>query len=141
MAVLLLLLVLFRRVEVPVAVGVLTLTPLLFTGYAGAFSGVDKGLVEMSKVFGVPTKKIVTGLYLPSMKNSLILESAAGFSFAIKLVVSAEILANVAGSLGGQMQEASMYAQMPRLFALTLVVCLIALLVEGVVSLFCKEGV
>ncbi len=141
MAVLLLLLVLFRRAEVPVAVGVLTLTPVLFTGYFGAFSGVDKGLVEMSKVFDVPAKKIVTGLYLPSMKNALILESTAGFSFSIKLIVSAEILANVAGSVGGQMQEASMYGQMPSLFALTLIVCLFVLLVEGVATLFCREGV
>ena len=141
MAVLLILLVLFNRAEVPVAVGVLTLFPVLFTAYFSALAGVDKKLVEMGKTFGVQSKKLVFDLYLPSMKNALILESAAGFSFSIKLIVSAEILANVAGSLGGQMQEASMYAQMPTLFALTLLVCLLGLLVEGVASLFVKEGV
>ncbi|MBQ9117932.1 MAG: ABC transporter permease subunit [Clostridia bacterium] len=141
MAVLLILLVSFTRAEVPVAVCVLTLFPLLYTAYYNALSGVDKDLLEMSKTFGVPKKKIVFGLYLPSMKNSLILESATGFSFAVKLIVSAEILANVAGSLGGQMQEAAYYAQRPTLFALTLIVCLFSMLVEWAVGLLIKEGV
>ncbi|MBQ8428062.1 MAG: ABC transporter permease subunit [Clostridia bacterium] len=143
MAVLLILLVVFRRVEVPVVVGVLTLLPVLFTAYLSALSGVDKSLVEMSKVFGVSARKRVTGLYLPSMKNPLILESAAGFSFSLKLIVSAEILALVAGSLGEMLQHNSggNAQSTATLFALTLLVCVFCMLVEWVAGLFVKEGV
>jgi len=141
MAALLILLFLFRRVEVPVAVGVLTLTPVLFTGYFNAFSGVDKGLIEMSKTFGVPLKKRLVSLYIPSMKGALILESASSLSFSLKIIVSAEILANVAGSLGKQMFDAANYGQTPTLYALTLIVCLLGLLIEWSAGLIAKEGV
>ena len=143
MAVLLILLVVFRRAEVPVVVGVLTLLPVLFTAYFNAFAGVDKSLVEMSKVFGVPTKKVVTHLYLPSMKNTLILESVAGLSFALKLVVSAEILALVGGSIGEMLQHSSggNAQSTATLFALTMIICLLCTLIEWLVGLFVKEGV
>lgn len=143
MAVLLILLVVFRRAEVPVVVCVLTLFPLLFTAYYNALNGVDKKLIEMGKTFGVPVKKLVTGLYFPSMKNALILESAAGLSFSMKLIVSAEILASVAGSLGEMLQHSSggNASTTARLFALTLLVCLFCMLTEWVASLFVREGV
>ncbi len=139
MAVLLIILLLFRdRRVAPIAVGVLTLFPLLYTGYYNGLQGVGKELVEMSDLFQVPLKRRLTKLYFPALKSSFLCESAAGLSFSLKLIVSAEILVQTADSLGWQMQDAGMYAPLV-LFALTLLVCLCGMLIEGLASFFAEE--
>ena len=47
-------------------------------------------------------------------------------------MISAEVLANTYKSLGGLMQEARLYAEMPRLAALTVVAVLVGLIIEFV---------
>ena len=53
----------------------------------------------------------------------------------MKLIVSAEVLANTARSLGGMMQEAKIYMEISQLFALVGVSFLVGLLMEFVLSL------
>lgn len=139
MAVLLLILVGTTRSAAPVAVGVLTLFPLLYTAIIGAIGGVDRELVEMCKVYKVPMKKRLLGLYLPSVLPRVALESVAAFSFSLKLVVSAEVLASTYQSLGGWMQEASLWAQTAKLMAITAAVCAIGLLIELVGGFLIKK--
>ena len=59
----------------------------------------------------------------------------------LKIIVSGEVLANTFQSLGGMMQEAKMFVQMPRLMALTLVTVLVGFLLEGVCLLLYKAAV
>ena len=49
-------------------------------------------------------------------------------------MVSAEVLANTFNSLGGLMQNAKLYAEMPRLAALTLVAVVLGLIIDGCFS-------
>ena len=56
-------------------------------------------------------------------------------SFSLKLVVSAEVIARTAKSLGGLMDEARAYQEIPTLFALVLVTFAAAILMEGLVGL------
>jgi NitT/TauT family transport system permease protein len=83
----------------------------------------------MCRVYKTPVIKKVRYLYIPSLFPKLYLDFSSAFSFGLKLVVSAEILASVYGSVGGAMQEASMYDTV-MLFALTLVGCVIGIIIE-----------
>ena len=56
----------------------------------------------------------------------------AALPFALKLVVSAEILANTPRSMGGMMQEARVYSSVPQLFALVGVTFFVGLVLETV---------
>ncbi len=116
----------------PVLVAFLSLFPMLYTAFLGAFSGVDKGLVEMSKAYHVPLKKRVMQLYLPSVAPFVVREIGAGLGFAVKLVVSAEVLVSTAKSLGALVLETQyVYAELSQLFALVIAVCLIGFLLEA----------
>ncbi len=92
---------------------------------------VDGKLVEMSKIYRVPVRKQIFGLYLPSAAPYVLREAAAALSFSLKLTVSAEVLANTYQSLGGMMQEAKIYVEVPALFALTALVVIAGFLLEG----------
>ena len=130
LAVLLMLLVWVSGSESAVAVGVLGLFPLLYTAVSSSLTGVDGGLKEVCKVYGVGVIEQIKCLYLPHALPKLWKEMGAGLSFGLKLVVSAEILSSTFQSVGGAMQEAKFTYEYPVLFALTAVVCLLGLLAE-----------
>ncbi len=131
LAITLILLVWTNATVAPVAVAFLSLFPMLYAGYFAALAEVDAGLIEMSKVYRVPLKSRIFRLYLPSIAPYALRESTAAVSFALKLVVSAEVLANTYKSLGGLMQEAKLYYEMPTLFALVALTFLTGLCLEG----------
>lgn len=130
LAVLLILLSVLRAGTAPVAVAFLSLFPLLYTGILGALSGIDRRLVDAARVCGTSVFGRVRRVYLPLTAPYILRESGAAFSFGIKLVVSAEILSNAAKSLGGMMQAAKLYGEIPQLFALVGVAFLVGLLAE-----------
>ncbi len=119
----------------PVVVAFLTLFPALYSGILASLKQTDRGLVEMSKTYGVPLKKRVFNLYLPSSAPYILRESASALSLALKLVASAEVLAGTAFSLGRMMQDAKIYyeTQTPLLFALVGVTFIVGLILEGTV--------
>ena len=135
LAVLLILLSFLNAGQAPIAVAFLSLFPMLYAGILAALSGVDKHLIEISRVHGTPVWRRVTAIYLPLSAPYVLKESAAALSFSLKLIVSAEVLANTAKSLGGMMQDAKVYAEIPQLFALVGVAFFVGLLLETAVGL------
>ena len=130
LAVLLIILTSVSRTVAPIVVCFLSLFPILYTAFINALKGVPSELEEMCSVYKIPLKRRIFSLYIPHVLPRILLDSASGFSFGLKLVVSAEILASVYGSVGGIIKEASLYLLTSRLFALTLAVCLIGIIVE-----------
>ena len=135
LAVLLILLSVLGAAEAPIAVAFLSLFPMLYTGILAAFSGIDKDVLEISRLHGASVFMQVFKIYLPLSSPYILRESGAALSFSLKLIVSAEVLANTAKSLGGMMQEAKIYAEIPQLFALVFVTFAVGLLLELSVSL------
>ncbi len=130
LAVLLILLTLLGGGRAPVAVAFLSLFPMLYTGILAALSGIDSKLIDAARICGTSVSKRIFRIYLPLSAPYILRESGAALSFSIKLVVSAEVLARTAQSLGGMMQEAQVYAEVGRLFALVSVAFLAGLLLE-----------
>lgn len=135
LAVALIFLVALGKGKTPVAVAFLSLFPMLYAGVLSALSSVDKERVEMSKVYKVPLQRRVFSLYLPTACPYLLRETGASLSFALKLVVSAEVVAGTFKSLGGMMQDARLDGEMPTLFALVILSFLCGILLEGVFAL------
>lgn len=131
LAVLLILLVFLGGNGAAVAVGVTALLPMLYTAFSHALAGVDGKLKELCRVYEVPLWKRIKGLYLPHALPKVVSECGAALSFALKITVSAEILAATFQSVGGWMQEARLSAELATLTALTLLVCLTGVVLES----------
>ena len=140
LAVLLILLSVLGAAEAPVAVAFLSLFPMLYTGILAALLGIDKQVIAISRVHGASALTRIFRIYLPLSSPYILRESGAALSFSLKLVVSAEVLANTAKSLGGMMQEAKIYAEIPQLFALVGVTFALGLLLELSVSLLASAA-
>ena len=124
---------------VPVVVSLCIAFPMLYSGVLGAFNGVDRDLVEMSRVYGVPRKKMLTQLWIPSVMPVVLPVFGSTLSLLVKLMIAAEILASTASSLGSLISGANAFFDMGRVFALTLTAIIMAVTLEGIMTLIARR--
>ncbi len=134
-SVLLLLYMFLPRTTLPVVIGVLSLFPIIYTSLYNALNETSEETLEMLKVYGVGLKKQIYPVYFKGVFPVFIKEIFTSLSFSLKIVVSAEILANVYTSVGGEMQSAYLYFNVILLLALTLLVCVLGVVLEIIGSL------
>ena len=139
MAVLVLILIYSNRTVAPVLVAILVLFPMMFAQFQTAFDGVDEGLIKAMKVFNLSPKQKIFKVYLPMICPPIALHTGSNLSFTIKLIISAEVMAGTFTSIGGLMQTANVYFEIPRLMALTLVAIILGLLIELLSHLITKN--
>ena len=133
LAVLLALHLAFGEDGATVAVGVTAVLPMLYTNIYNAILGVDEKTLEVCRAYRVPFARRLTGVYLPHALPKVVSGLGAAVSFALKIIVSAEILCATANSLGGMMQEAKLIS-LATLAALTVFVCIVGVAVEALTA-------
>ena len=91
---------------------------------------IDKKLIEMAKIYGVPLKKRIFSLILPSVLPFIIEQAGTVLAFTLKITVSAEIIAYTYKSLGGILQQANTYYDMAGVLAVTVISVITAVIFE-----------
>ena len=132
MAIILMLLIWTNPRVAPVIVSLLVLFPSFYAATLAAVDEVGAHYGELARAYGVSAKRRIFKMYLPLSAPSVLKQSGAIFSMGLKITISGEVLSNTYRSLGGLMQEAKMFVNMPTLMALTLVSILLGFLLEGV---------
>ena len=135
LAVLLIILFFTLRTIAPVIVCVLSVLPIVYSHTLGYLSSVSHKQKEMLALYQVPLKTQIWSVYLKGYLPAFTKEITAMFSFSLKLVVSAEILANVFQSIGGDISNAEIYSNTTLMSSLTLLVCVIGIIVEFIGTL------
>ena len=118
----------------PVIVTILVLFPMIFSQMLAAADGIDTGLVEMAKAYKVSKKDRLFKIYLPLVAPNILSQTGANVSLGLKIMISAEVLANTVDSLGGMMQYNNYAAEVANLAALTLAAVFIGLIIEFAIS-------
>lgn len=111
-------------------VGMLVLFPTFYAALLPAAQGVNKDLVEISLVCGASRLQRLKYVYLPSIAPVAVENGISGLSLSIKLIVSAEVLAQTAKSIGMMMQSARAYLETERLLALTVIVVAVCIIID-----------
>ena len=122
----------------PVIVTILVLFPMMFSQMLAAADGIDTGLVEMAKVYKISKKDRLFKIYLPLVAPNIISQTGANISLGLKIMISAEVLANTVNGLGGMMQLNNIAAEVANLAALTLAAVAIGLIIEFAISFSSK---
>ena len=131
MALVLILLLWTSPAAAPVLIAALVLFPMFYAAMNASLDEVRTEYGEMARVFHVPRAKQAVCMYLPLAAPPVLKQMGAAFSLGLKITVSGEVLSLTAKSLGGMMQLAQGYLQIPRLMALTLLAIFTGLLFEG----------
>ncbi|MDE6614892.1 MAG: ABC transporter permease subunit, partial [Clostridia bacterium] len=102
MSIILLALIWFNSFQSTVLVAFCVIFPMLYTCFYDAIQGVDKDLIEMSKVYKVDNKNQIFKMYLPQTLPMALTGIKSSVGLNLKLVIAAEVLAQTADSIGVQ---------------------------------------
>lgn len=135
MAVVLILLLWTSPAVAPVLVASLVLFPALYAQAFSALSEAEEEYGVVARAFRVGAGRRLFRFWLPVAAPPFLKQTGAVFAMGLKVVVSGEVLASTFRSLGGMMQEAQIYLNMPRLLALTILTVLLGFFFEGICAL------
>ena len=141
MSLILLALIWFNSFQSTVLVAFFVIFPMLYTGFCDAIESVDKDLIEMARVYSVDKKRLVAKLYIPEALPSVFTSIKSSIGLNLKIIISAEVIAQTVDSMGLYMQLAKINLDTAILLAWTLVAILLGGLIEGVVTLIEKKAV
>ncbi len=118
------------RDKVPPVIAFMMATPIVFANVKEGLSGVDRQLLEMARVFDFSFFTKVRTIYLHALLPYFLAALRSALSLAWKAGIAAEVLCVPTGSIGREIFNANLYLETDRLFALTLAVILISVLIE-----------
>lgn len=104
--------------------------PLIYTNALEGFRSTSISMLEMARVFRLPSREVFRAILLPSAFPQVLAGAETGMGLAWKSGVTAEIIAMAAPSIGGALFDAKLYLDLPGLLAWTLVLLLAAALFQ-----------
>lgn len=123
----------------PSFISFLMVFPIVFTHIEAGLLSVDNRLVEMAQVMGLSRFEIIKNIKIPTVLPQLRIAAISGLGFAWKSGVAAEVICNPTGSIGALLSSAKTTIDYPRVFAVTLTIVILSLILENIIKLLWRE--
>lgn len=112
--------------------------PLIYANVREGIDSADRQLLEMAQVFRLSRRKVFRYCYLPAILPFFLSAISSALGFAWKSGIAAEVLGRPARAIGSQIYDSKIYLETPDLFAWTLVVILLSVLLERLAVRFVR---
>ncbi len=119
-----------KRDTLPLYITALIVVPIVWSNVSSGIRSVDKGLVEVTKVYAFSKKDKLFGLYIPSVAPYFMAACRSSLGMAWKAGISAEVLCTPKHAIGTELYFSKTYLETPDLFAWTLVVIVLSVIIE-----------
>lgn len=123
----------------PSFISFLTVFPIVWLQVMAGTAGIDKKLTEVPRVMRVSRFKVFFGIKLPMTMPYFRTSCITGLGFAWKSGVAAEVICNPTGTIGSMLSRAKQTIDYPQVFAVTLTIVLLSLLLENIIKLLWRE--
>lgn len=120
--------------QTPVLAGALMVTPVVFANVSEGLTSVDRGLLEMARVFRWSRWKRWRGILLPSVLPTFLAACQACVGLCFKATIAAEVIGTPKNAIGTQLYQAKIYLESDALLAWTLVVIALSMLLEALLK-------
>lgn len=111
----------------------LVVTPVIYTNILAGIKNLDPKMKDMARVFGINGLHRLLYVYLPELKTYIIAAFALATGMAFKAGIAAEVIGTPGGSVGKMLYNAKVYLETPELFAWTVVIIVLSVVVEQVI--------
>ena len=118
---------------VPVLISALMVLPVIWANVSAGIHGTDPQLLELARAYNFSKFKTVRAIYIPSVMPHFRSACRSAFGFGWKAGIAAEVLTVPRESIGRMIYESKLYLQTTDLFAWTLTVIILSLLLEKAV--------
>ena len=119
-----------KSAYISVFISFLMVLPMIWSSVESGIENIDRQYLEMAEIYRISPLKILIKIKIPFIMPSFIAAAVSTLGFAWKSGVAAEVICRPASSLGRLLQDAKLYLETPRVFALTAVVAVLSLLLE-----------
>lgn len=126
------------RANIPGVIAGLMVLPVVWGSVAAGLGGADPLLLEMGRAYRFGRLKMLRLIYLPSLRPHLTSGFLTAFGLAWKSGVAAEVLCPPKYAIGAQIQRAKTALETPELFAWTVLLIVLSLVMEGVLRRLLK---
>ena len=124
----------------PAFISGLMVLPVVWANVSAGIAAQDPHLLELAQVYGFPRvrvfRRITVPTVLPYFRSAL--SSALGLGW--KAGIAAEVLTVPQNSIGKMIYESKLYLETTSLFAWTLAVILLSLVIERILLRFIRQG-
>ena len=114
-----------------IVISFLMVFPILYTNVLDGILSTDPKLLEMAQVFDVPKAVQIRWLYVSQVLPFFRTGCSVGLGLCWKAGVAAEVIGIPDGSIGENLYNAKVYLNTPDLFAWTVVIVLISLVLRN----------
>ncbi len=124
----------------PSIISALIVLPIVWTNIETGILETDKSLIELARVYKMSGWKKIRHIYLPSTLPYFISSLNSSLGLAWKAGIAAEVLALPVIAIGKQIYESKLYLETTDLFAWTLTVIIISLIIEKLIVFAIKKA-
>ena len=140
MGVILLSLIWFSSETAVLFVCTLIVFPVLYSAVTEGIVNLDRGLMEMHRVFRIPAGRTLGRFVLPSLRPFLVAGITSGLGLSMKVIVAAEVLSQPGRGIGTMFQVERASLNTVGVFAWSVIVILLTALVDGLLSALRRRG-
>jgi NitT/TauT family transport system permease protein len=123
----------------PIFIAFLMVVPLFWGNIRAGMKQTDRLQLEMGKVLGLSRRRIWSKIRIPALLPYFRSACVTGLGFAWKSGIAAEVICRPDHSLGDLLQVSKSQFESPAVFALTIVIALLSLLLELALHIIWKE--
>ena len=124
------------RNSVPVIIAALMVLPVVWEIFSRGIAATDRQLLEMAKAYRFSGFKTVRLIYIPSLRPCFSAALTNAMGLAWKSGAAAEVLCLPKQAIGTRIYNAKQYLEIPELFAWTVVVVTLSLILEKLLHRF-----
>ncbi len=128
------------RNTLPLFITALIVIPIVWSNVSAGIRSVDNELIEVTRIYGFSPLKRLKRLYLPSITPYFLAACRSSLGLAWKAGISAEVLSTPKYAIGTELYFSKTYFETPSLFAWTLVVILMSIIIEKLFVLGIERG-
>lgn len=138
-SIIILFLVWIGKEGIPFWISLMMVTPIVASNILEGLMNISRELLEVTKVYGLNFYKRWRLLYRPSLLPYLDSSLKSGIAMAWKAGIAAEVLCTPPHTVGQMLYESKLYVETPQLFAWTLTVVAVSLVLEKAVLLASRK--
>lgn len=123
----------------PGFIAFLMVAPVVWTNVRQGIDQTDRQLLEMAQTYRLGRWKTLRHVWLPSVRPYFQAACVTGLGFAWKSGIAAEVICSPAVAIGTELKNAKAYLETPEVFAWTVTVVLLSVLLEQVLMRLMKQ--
>lgn len=120
----------FDKSNAPFVVGVAIVFPILYDSVLGAMTSIDKGIMEMARLYKIGIKNKISKIYFPAIKFRLASILLSSFSLALKIVIAGEVYGQPLYGIGARIHIEKVNFNTSGIFAWIIIIVVLSMIID-----------